>query len=183
METVPNIGSIRSLIKMSEEYFIKKYPNHLTPFKTKHPKFPMMIVDVRFINDLFSFKKADSTKISIEIAHYIASVIEEIEIEKPQYISNISLHPHTKVNFTVGTDINKTETLQTESLNVFLKKKESKVKSYREKSGVKEQWLLLVAGSLSRDSYEVKKELEKVQSEFDSIYLLDDFNGKHFKLK
>lgn len=183
METVPNIGSIRTIAKISEKYFIENYPDCLTPFKTKYPTCPKMIVDIRFVDDLFSFKKSEVTNCSIEIAQYIASVIKGTDIEKPKFLSSVSVHPHTRVNFIVHTDINKTQGLNNETLNLFIKKKELKVKRYREQSGISEQWLLLVAGSLNRDSYEIEKGFGEVQSDFDRIYLLDDFKGKYYKLK
>lgn len=179
METVPNIGSIRNLVKTTEDYFIETYPNCLTPFKNKHPNCSKMIVDIRFVDDLFSFKKNEVKSLSIKIAKYIASIIKGNETEKPKFISRVSIHPHTRVDFIVGTDINKTETLQHDTLEIFLKKKEIK----REKSGIKEQWLLLVAGSLNRDSYEIEKGFKNIKSSFDRVYLLDDFNGRYFKLK
>ena len=79
--------------------------------------------------------------------------------------------------------INKKGLLKDDIVKKFIKKKELKVRSYREKSGIKEQWLLLVAGSLNRDSYEIKKGFDGVRTDFDRIYLLDDFKGKYYKLK
>jgi len=183
IEVVSKIGSVRDLIKKSEKYFIENYPDCTTPFKDKHPTCPNMIVNFEFNEDLFSFKKPEVTNLTIQIAKYIAGLIKGVDIEKPHYLSKVSIHPQTKVDFTVLTDINKREILETQTLKKIIEKKEALVKSYREKSGIQEQWLLLVAGLLNRDSYEIKKDFNRVKSDFDKVFLLDDFEGKYQTLK
>lgn len=121
--TVENIGSVRNLVKRVEEYFIKTFPNSLAPFIEEYPNCPNMIVDIRFNDDLFSFKKRESLKLSIEIANYIYSFVNGIDTNKPEYIYRVSISPHTKVNFTVRTDINRTEKLEVEVLDYFIERK------------------------------------------------------------
>jgi hypothetical protein len=182
-KTVGNIGSIRSLIKKVEQYYINTFTESTTPFQEKYPNCPNMIVDIRFFDDLFSFKKQESSKLSMDVANYVHSLIKGEETEKPDYINRVSIRPHTKVSFIVNTDINKTEKLEFETLKTFIEKKESKVDRYKKISKLKEQWLLVVAGSLNRDSFEIENEFKLDKSGFDRVYLLDDFNAKHYRIK
>lgn len=182
-KTVGNIGSIKSLIQRVEQYYINTFTDSITPFKEKYPNCPNMIVDIRFIDDLFSFKKQESSKLSIEIANYVHSLINGEETDKPHYINRVSIKPHTQVSFIVRTDINKTEKLEFETLKTFIEKKESKVARYKKISKLKEQWLLLVAGSLNRDSFEIENDFNLDKSGFERVYLLDDFNAKYYRIK
>lgn len=182
-KTVRNIGSIRGLIKKVEQYYVNTFAESTTPFKEKYSNCPNMIVDIRFIDDLFSFRKEESSKLSIEIANYVHSLVNGEETDKPHYIDRVSIKPHTQVSFIVRTDINKIEKLEFETLKTFIEKKEPKVERYKEISKLKEQWLLVVAGSLNRDSFEIENDFNLDKSGFERVYLLDDFNAKYYRLK
>ncbi|WP_146194118.1 hypothetical protein [Brumimicrobium oceani] len=182
-KTVGNVGSIKNLIQRVEKYYINTFTDSLTPFKEKYPNCPNMIVDIRFIDDLFSFKKQESSKLSMEIANYVHSLINGEETDKPHYINRVSIKPHTQVKYILRTNINKTEKLEFETLKFFIDKKESKVARYKRLSKLNEQWLLLVAGSLNRDSFEIENDFNLDTSGFERIYLLDDFNAKYYRIK
>jgi len=68
-------------------------------------------------------------------------------------------------------------------LEQAIKKKEKKISSYRENSG-NIQWLLIVIGSNGESSYNMNKTIEvDIKTEFDKVYVLEDFNNKLYELK
>ena len=63
--------------------------------------------------------------------------------------------------------------------------KETKRLSYIRNTGLKEQWLLIVIGSLSQSSYELDSIFDKnfkVESGFTRIFIMEDFKAKLFEI-
>lgn len=62
-------------------------------------------------------------------------------------------------------------------------KKEQKITTYKS-CGIDKLWLLIVIGSLGESSFEVAENLEiNISTEFDKIFILEDFNNKLYELK
>jgi len=69
-------------------------------------------------------------------------------------------------------------------INNYIQKKEAKFNQYREASGLERQWLLLVSG-IGSDSFNIEDvELcEEIESQFEHIYLLEDFEARVTEMK
>ncbi|WP_026753034.1 hypothetical protein [Sediminibacter sp. Hel_I_10] len=62
-------------------------------------------------------------------------------------------------------------------------KKEKKLVNYR-KTGILEQWLLLVIGSTGESSYDMNKDFEmELKTNFNRVYILEDFYNNLYQLK
>lgn len=62
-------------------------------------------------------------------------------------------------------------------------KKEKKISNYIDNCG-KKQWLLMVIGGLGETSYEMDEYLNlNITSEFEEIYIMEDFNNILYKIK
>lgn len=190
----PSIGfsnSFKTLVSMAANVFRIKYPNI------------NFLAAVYWSSEDFKFKKADHNKIANDIADYIYEVYvnigvwnaeigssifdlyEQFNSNKPNYIERVSLTPHDRLDFDynpggyVISDINE-NILENEIL-----RKEELVNSYREKSLLEEQWLLLVLATCSPDSYHYPKSGFQMNliSSFDKIFVLEDFDRKIYELK
>lgn len=68
-------------------------------------------------------------------------------------------------------------------LKIQLKSKDAKISSYKEK-GITTQWLLLVIGSNGESSFEMNRNLKiEIETEFDKVFILEDFNNRLYELK
>jgi hypothetical protein len=70
-------------------------------------------------------------------------------------------------------------------LTEFINNKESKRLKYISNTGLNEQWLLIVIGSLSQSSFEIDDNFDdnfSIKSGFDRIFILEDFRGRLFEL-
>jgi hypothetical protein len=74
--------------------------------------------------------------------------------------------------------------LDTETVKLAIAKKDPLVDSYKLNSNLDEQWLLIVTDAASIDSHELNAELIKrgLESNFNRLYVLDDFSAKTIRV-
>ena len=65
-------------------------------------------------------------------------------------------------------------------LKKAIMKKDLLINNYRKRTSIEKQWLLIVIGAGSPDSYELNEPLIEfeIESSFERIYLLEDFGSK-----
>ena len=98
-------------------------------------------------------------------------------------IDEISKMPHSQINITPNLGAWWEKDISAEEIIRAVKKKEQKIMSYKEK-GFSEQWLLMVIGSTGESSYEMDEHLEiQLETEFDRVFILEDFKNNLFQLK
>lgn len=187
-ETVKNLtkvnteGSKYNLVDNALKIFNSKHPLY-KHFESKFPTCPYMLVSVDFIKE-FTYKQNQKKELSEQTADYIWNMSQLITSDKLDFIDHIHISPHIENSFYYRSDINQTQKLNYSRIIEAIEKKEKLVQKYREKSKTNIQWLLLTTGNLSADSFEIEELIvEKFESSFDEIYLLDDFKSKLFKIK
>ena len=97
----------------------------------------------------------------------------------------MNVQPHSKISFNYNEGTYNQEELENEIVLSAIEEKESKIENYTKNSGTEFQWLLLVnseAGSDSFDTYDFEG-IENIQSKFEHIFLLKDFNCEIVKIK
>ena len=73
--------------------------------------------------------------------------------------------------------------ITTDLITEAIRQKEEKIRIYRENS-VNIQWLLIVIGQLGKSSFNIKKDLElDFKTEFDKVFILEDFYNNLYELK
>ena len=103
-------------------------------------------------------------------------------IENP-IIESIFLQPHSQKNIHANMGAWWQKNITIETIENSIKKKNSKIASYRAK-GIKTQWLLLVIGSSGDSSFEMDKNLKLVmETEFDKVFVLEDLRNTLYELK
>ena len=103
-------------------------------------------------------------------------------IENP-IIENISMTDHSEKSLNVNLGGWWVKDVTEELIIKAVRKKEKKLSSYRENSG-KTQWLIIVIGSTGESSYNLYNPFEmNLETEFNKVFILEDFNNKLYELK
>lgn len=137
-----------------------------------------------YLKSNLSFKTKDKSELIQLVKEVISIKILTNEIPENPIISRIFLMPHSKKNLTVNFGAHMVQDLSEDIVNDFIKKKENKVKKYCRNTGL-EQWLILLAGGVNEYSYEVIEGLnfEKLDTEFQKVFLMADFENKLYQIK
>jgi len=164
---------IKSLFNYAEQIFESKYPN----IKVH------AIISIR--NDQFDYKQKDKASLAIKIADLVQSTRLQQEIEIPDFIVNIRTTIHSKVSFSYKEKNREVGYLTRNRLKQEILKKESKISGYKNSEfEIAEFWLVLLIGSLSSVSYELNEaENYEMDSEFDRVYLMADFDSVIIRVK
>lgn len=109
-------------------------------------------------------------------------VLNDILIENP-IIERISKMPHSRKYISPNLGGWWQRKITAETIKDSILKKERKITTYKS-CGIDKQWLLIVIGGLGESSFEIDENLKiEITSEFDKIFLMEDFNSKLYELK
>ena len=164
---------IKTLLDYAEQIFEQKYPNinvHAT---------------ISVQNDEWNYSQKDKPKLAEQIADYVQWIRLETDFELPEKITNIKTTRHSQVSFSYKEKNWQAEYLTRERLKSEIEKKESKILGYKtSEKQLTELWLVLLIGSLSSVSYELNEsENYEMESKFDRVYLMADFDAKILRVK
>lgn len=164
---------VKTLLDYAEQKFEQKYPNinvHAT---------------ILIQNDEWNYSQKDKPKLAEQIADYVQWTRLETDFELPEKITNIKVKRHSQVSFSYKEKNWQAEYLTRERLKSEIEKKEFKILRYKtSEKQLTELWLVLLIGSLSSVSYELNEsENYEVESEFDRVYLMTDFDAKILRVK
>lgn len=161
------IESTNALIEKAERLFEKKYPE------------VKLLVNISFLDNYVSFQKIETDVLAAEISDFVYNYYTNRQCNRPDYIKNIRISPHSCVSF-----YNQTcwyvENLNREIFQKKLDKKEIKLQNYKKyNSGINYYWLVMVISS-TPTSYDIEYfNLEgQIQSDFDKIFLYHTFYNK-----
>lgn len=164
---------VKSLLEYAEQIFEQKYPNinvHAT---------------ISIENDEWNYTQKEKPKLAEKIADYIQWTLLELDFELPKKITLIRTKKHSKVSFSYKEKNGQSGYLTRERLKVEIEKKERKISRYLESENqLNELWLVLLIGSLNSVSYELNEEENyQMDSMFDRVYLMADFDVKILRIK
>ncbi|MCO6163030.1 hypothetical protein [Flavobacterium sp. NRK F7] len=164
---------VKTLLDYAEQIFEQKYPNinvHAT---------------ISVQNDEWNYSQREKPKLAEKIADYVQWTRLEKDFELPEKITNIKTTRHSQVSFSYKEKNWQAEYLTRERLKLEIEKKESKILGYKKsEKQLTELWLILLIGSLSSVSYELNEsENYEMESEFDRVYLMADFDAKILRVK
>lgn len=179
-----NIGlEVEAIVKPQKVESIKSveklFADAAELFKREHLGCTVLANCWLTVND-FKFKKSQVGALKKEIADYIyRKVSNDPTNTKPHFISEVILMKHSDVSFTYNPGTYAVNNLNNEVLDAAIAKKEGKVFNYRINSGLHRQWLLIVIGSTGPHAYEMYPNEISISktSEFDRIYVMEDFNA------
>ena len=152
-------------------------------FKRRYPDVNIL-ANIRLENDDFTFKKVETAKMKNEIADYVFSLITAKTVLKPSVIEKVHIMPHTQLAFCYNPGAYIVNDIEADELKKAVLKKEPRIDKYRMKSGIQEQWLLIVIGSASPDSFEFSNNPFKleIQTKFGKVFLLEDISDQIWQL-
>lgn len=103
---------------------------------------------------------------------------ENSEINKPDFIAEITQTQHQIIELTLGEDYWLAE-LTPEAIAKTIAKKESKIDTYKSQKGLSKCWLLIVIdGASSASSFNIQLDsLPMHLTPFDKIFIFDSFKG------
>lgn len=173
-EIIEIIKSTQKLFEDSAKLFEKKNPEY------------KLLANCWLKTNYFNFEKKDVEKLKDEISEYIYALVTKKEnIKKPSFLDKVQITKHSRVNFIYNPGAHYVEYLTPDILKQAILKKEKLAMKYIEKSKLNRQWLLIVIGSTSPDSYEYGDFpfTIEVESNFEKIFLMEDFNYKIWEIK
>lgn len=130
-----------------------------------------------------NFKLSEKEELIETIVRVIKKYVLTDILDENPIIERISKMPHSSINISENLGAWWQKNLTNELLTKSVKKKEKLISKYKENVGIK-QWLLLVIGSNGDSSYVMDgKTKYKVKSEFDKVFVLDDFYNNLYEIK
>lgn len=170
---VKSVRSIEKLFQDAADVFAKKYPKNKILAN-------IWIKDVKFKNE-----KRNAEKIQNEIADYIYLYLSNPQTDKPYFIDDVLIMKYSGVSFIYNSGGHVVQSLDNEKLMGAISKKERLLNSYRLNSKIERQWLLLMIGRPTPDSFEFYngKLPVNIYSNFERIYLLEDMAEILYRIK
>jgi hypothetical protein len=166
-------GSLSDLVKELEREYRKIHPDQ-------------KILLTIYPQPYLSFRKVDKPRILKEILQLIETFLILNQLPENDYIERFFLQPHSKLSFNCNLGAWWQKSIDNQSLQNAIKKKEKKINEYKFNSGTKEQWLLIVIGSVGESSYTIESKEDfqfSIDSSFDKIFLLEDFRTNLYEIK
>ncbi|MBE3123023.1 MAG: hypothetical protein IMZ58_12580, partial [Thermoplasmata archaeon] len=163
---------IENVFKLAEKEFELKYPNI------------KLVANCWLETESFTFNQKEKRRVVRQIVDYIFGLTQNVNIEKPDFLCYVDISDHNGVSFSFNGDISNIKSLDSQTLSNAIIKKEALIEKYINNCGIQEQWLILVVGQTSPDSYKINESvLNSTDSSFERIYLFEDFKSKKYRLK
>lgn len=169
---IESIGYIQQLFDKASEEFSKRYKD-------------VKILVNFWLQPNFNYKKNDRAMLIDEIVNYVYNKHKNNTATKPNFIEDVDIQKHSDVSFHYNEGGYTQQSLEAEIVLNAVEEKELKVEKYIENSGTEFQWLLLVNGEIGSDSYDTFDfpTIENIESLFEHIFILKDFDIEIIKIK
>lgn len=135
-----------------------------------------------WLYDNIEYKLSQKNDLVSLIVDLILFYIKYEKLKDNLIIERVYSMPHSELSLCPNFGAWFQEYLTIDSLELAIHEKEKKLAIYREKAN--EIWLLIVIGGTGASSYEIlENESYQINSDFDKIYLLEDFNNNLYRIK
>jgi hypothetical protein len=165
-------GSIKQIFQQAEIAFGIKFPgkDFLVNIFTKE-NFPV-------------FRKNQTSAVIEDLNNLIANYLEHGILPENNFIEDIFYMPHDRLDFEPNMGAWVQSTLSEAKLNEAIEKKDKRLQTYIKNTGLNEQWLVMVIGSMGKSSFQMNDKMKTgIDSGFSRIYLMEDFKAKLSRLK
>ncbi len=163
-------------------YVQKLFDDSVLEYKKK---FDGKILVNFWLSENFNYKRRDKSLLIEIIIEFVNDEVNRRSPKKPEFIEKFDIQTHSDVFFHYNEGTYTQEILEEDIVLNAIAEKEVKINNYIEKSGTDIQWLLLVSsevGSNSFDTYDFDG-IGNVETKFEHVYLLKDFDCKIIKIK
>jgi len=144
---------------------------------------PNFLADCYLKADL-AFKSSDKNKLIRLVKDIVTEFVINSNLPVNPLIQEITLMSHSTRSLKVNFGAYMVKDLNSAALIDSLNKKENKIESYRQNTGLK-QWLLLVTSSAEEYSFDIEQPIQnlEINSKFDKVYLMTDHENGLYELK
>lgn len=180
------IGLEHQIIINDERIEIEGFYKNL--FKKVELKIEKENLNYKFLANCYLKNKlivelSNKEKLINQIFETIIEFVNNNTIIENEVIDDILIMPHKKVRLSPNFGGWTQKIINDKIIYSAIIKKEKKISNYIDNCG-KKQWLLMVIGELGETSYEMDEYLKlNIDSKFDEIYILEDFNNVLYKIK
>ncbi|WP_283637328.1 hypothetical protein [Aquaticitalea lipolytica] len=136
-----------------------------------------------YIKPYVNFRLSEKEELISIIVQVIKKYILTDIFDENPIIERIWKMPHSRISISGNLGSWWQKNLTIETLTKAIQKKEKLISKYKENID-KKQWLLIVIGSNGDSSFLIDRNIEyKVESKFDKVFILEDFNNRLFEIK
>lgn len=163
-------GFYKNIFKKVEQRISKEYPN-------------LKFLANCFLNTNLSVELNNKENLINQIFETIVEFATNNKLIENEIITDILIMPHSSISLCTNFGGWSQKFINEEIIYSAINKKEKKISNYIDNCGTK-QWLLMVIGGLGETSYEMDEYLQlEINSKFEEIYILEDFNNILYKIK
>jgi hypothetical protein len=181
-----NVGLEHELLLDStskeKEGFYQNISEKVEAALVKDPSIPNFLVNLYFKQNL-SYGISDKSDLIAQLTDLVRHFILTGQLLENNLVirANKMKHSQKSVNANFGAYIQKS--VSKDLIIEHIAKKERKISNYRQNTNLP-QWLVLVIGGIGESSFEVCELFHvDLQSDFDKVFLYEDFNNNLFELK
>jgi hypothetical protein len=144
--------------------------------------FPFFLVTCSLRNDI-EYSNKDKKVILNTFVQVIREFVTNGVFLENDIIDDIKKMNHSHKNINVNFGAYMVPMLEKEKLLEAIQKKERKIDKYI-KNTRKPQWLLLIIGGVGKHSYKIRNDMSlEVETKFEKVFILEDFNNRLYELK
>jgi hypothetical protein len=181
-----NIGVEHELILdtkyKAEEGFYENICEKVETNLKNDSSLPNFLVNL-YLKDNLSFKIKDKNNLIEEFTELVKEFVLTGKLNPNNLVKNAHKMKHSQKNVNVNFGAYMQQHITKELLLEYIAKKEKKNSSYRQNTGLP-QWLVLVIGGTGKSSLEVNNLFNiELISDFDKIFLYEDFDNNLYELK
>lgn len=143
---------------------------------------PNFLVNL-YLKDNLTFKIKDKNNLIEKITKLVKEYVLTGKLRPNEFVKDAYKMKHSQKNVNVNFGAYMQQHITKDLILEYIAKKEKKCSSYRLNTKLP-QWLVLVIGGTGKSSLEVKDSFSiKVSSDFDKIFLYEDFDNNLYELK
>lgn len=144
--------------------------------------FPNLLVNC-YLNPNLKFQTNQKKYYSTIIETIIVEYAETGHLKENPLNDKIFAMPHTNKSININLGAWWEKEITADKINSSISKKEKKIKNYKA-NGIEVQWLLMIIGSTGESSYNMIQDFKfNFHTEFDKIFILEDFYNVLYELK
>lgn len=166
----------------SEEGFYENICEKVEANLENDPSVPNVLVNL-FLKDNLNFKINDKTDLIMRLTELVKNFVMTGELLENDIVDDAHKMKHTQKSVNPNFGAYWQRTITKDLILEHILKKESKVSVYRQNTRLP-QWLVLVIGGLGQSSFEVNELLSiQLTTDFDKVFLFEDFDNNLYELK
>jgi polyhydroxyalkanoate synthesis regulator phasin len=166
----------------SQEGFYENICKKVEASLENDPSVPNVLVNL-YLKDNLCFKINDKNSLIEKLTELVKQFVLTGELEANEIVSHANKMKHSQKSVNANFGAYWQKTITKDLILEYVSKKENKISTYRQKTDLR-QWLVLVIGGVGQSSFEVNELLNfDITSDFDKIFLYEDFDNKLYELK